>query len=168
MISKIKTRASYLRNFIFGVEDSLVSTIGLLSGISIAGQSNSSILTTGIILIFVEAFSMSAGSFLSEKSAEEFEGENSAKLPIIDGVIMFVSYFIAGLIPLFPYKFLETGEAFKLSIILTLLALFVLGTIGGIYSKSFKSKIMRRGVRAVIIGGVAILVGVIVGQVMGV
>jgi VIT1/CCC1 family predicted Fe2+/Mn2+ transporter len=81
---------------------------------------------------------------------------------------MFVSYFVAGLIPLLPYKFLETGDAFKLSIVLTLLALFVLGTVGGLYSKNFKSKIFKRGLRAVIIGGVAILVGVVVGQIAGV
>lgn len=29
-------QATYFRNFIFGVEDSLVSTVGLLSGVAIA------------------------------------------------------------------------------------------------------------------------------------
>ena len=55
---------SYYRNFVFGVEDSLVSTVGLLSGISIAGVTNKTIIMTGVILIFVEAVSMGAGSFL--------------------------------------------------------------------------------------------------------
>ena len=64
--------ASYIRNFVFGVEDSLVSTVGLLSGVAIAGVEQKYIFITGLILIFVEAFSMAVGSFLSEESAEKY------------------------------------------------------------------------------------------------
>jgi VIT1/CCC1 family predicted Fe2+/Mn2+ transporter len=71
-------KAAYLRNFIFGVEDSLVSTVGLLSGIAIAGMSREDVFVTGLVLIFVEAISMSAGSFLSESSAEEYETQRTA------------------------------------------------------------------------------------------
>ena len=39
MIDSRLKKYFYLRNFIFGVEDGLVSTIGLLSGISIVGVS---------------------------------------------------------------------------------------------------------------------------------
>src|SRR5262245_46938731 len=66
------TKVAYFRNFVFGVEDSLVSTVGLLSGVAIAGLAREEIFLTGVILIFVEAVSMAAGSFLSESSAEEF------------------------------------------------------------------------------------------------
>ena len=52
----------YFRNFIFGVEDSLVSTVGLLSGVAIAGVPSRTILLTGVVLILVEAFSMAAGA----------------------------------------------------------------------------------------------------------
>jgi len=161
------TKASYLRNFIFGVEDSLVSTVGLLSGIAIAGLDSKAILTTGIVLIFVEAFSMAAGSFLSEKSVEEFEGKISKKLPLADGTIMFASYFVAGLIPLLPYYFFTTIYAFKLSIVLALLSLFVLGTVGGIYTKANSKSVVRRGIRMAVIGGIAIFVGIVAGQITG-
>ena len=67
---------SYFRNFIFGVEDSLVSTVGLLSGIAIADVPGHTIFLTGVVLIFVEAFSMAAGTFLSEYSAEEDSNHN--------------------------------------------------------------------------------------------
>jgi VIT1/CCC1 family predicted Fe2+/Mn2+ transporter len=52
------SKTIYLRNFIFGVEDSLVSTVGLLSGVAVAGVASRTILLTGVVLIFVEAFSM--------------------------------------------------------------------------------------------------------------
>ena len=50
-------KALYIRNFVFGVEDSLASTVGLLSGIATAGVNASTIVVTGAVLIFVEAFS---------------------------------------------------------------------------------------------------------------
>jgi hypothetical protein len=53
----------YTRNFIFGSEDSLVSTVGLLAGIVSAGIERKEIIISGIVLICVEAFSMSIGSF---------------------------------------------------------------------------------------------------------
>ena len=86
---------SYFRNFIFGVEDSLVSTVGLLSGVAIAGVAKETIFLTGIVLIFVEAFSMAAGSFLSESTAEEYEsGSNKVeRSSFISGAVMFFSYY---------------------------------------------------------------------------
>ena len=62
--------AHYFSSFIFGVEDSLVSTVGLLSGVAVAGVNRSGIFVTGVILIFVEAFSMGVGNFLSEDFAK--------------------------------------------------------------------------------------------------
>src|SRR3989344_3322331 len=90
--------ALYLRNLVFGVEDGLVSTVGLLSGIAIAGVERDTIFLTGMVLIFVEAFSMAAGSFLSEFSAEEYalQREVSGRTPFFNGLIMFWSYLLAG------------------------------------------------------------------------
>ena len=53
----------FVRNFIFGVEDSLVSTLGFLAGIAVAGIATRELVTSGIVLILVEAFSMGVGSF---------------------------------------------------------------------------------------------------------
>jgi len=69
---RTEVKRNLFRNFIFGVEDSLVSTVGLLSGIAAADTSRFTIITTGIVLIFVEAFSMGIGSFLSEETSEQF------------------------------------------------------------------------------------------------
>lgn len=153
---------SYIRNFIFGVEDSLVSTVGLLSGIATAGVSRPTIIVTGIVLIFVEAFSMAVGSFLSERSAEEYiaRTETPSKSTFISGLIMFFSYFVSGLIPLSPYILLNVNYAFWISIISSLSALFALGLISG---KILHLKILKSGLRILIIGGIAVGVGVFVG-----
>jgi len=159
-----RKQAAFFRNFIYGVEDSLVSTVGLLSGVAVAAATKETILLSGIVLIFVEAFSMSVGSFLSESSAEEYiktdESEisdHSAKA----AVIMFFSYFISGFVPLAPYLLFEIRIAFWVSIILSLIALLALGVITAKISRGNK---LKSAIKMFFFGGIAIGLGVIVGQ----
>lgn len=156
--------ASYLRNFVFGTEDSLVSTVGLLSGIAIAGMVSREIVMTGAILIFVEAFSMAVGSFLSEYSAEEYLYQDgaSSRRSLADGAIMFFSYLIAGVVPLFPYILWNPESAVFISVFVSLLALFALGAVSARISGVGLWKI---GLRMLVIGGIAIAVGVLVGKI---
>jgi VIT1/CCC1 family predicted Fe2+/Mn2+ transporter len=152
----------YIRNFIFGVEDSLVSTVGLLSGIAVAGVPRSTLILTGIILICVEAISMGIGSFLSENTTAEAQ-HLSSKEPRQGGIIMFVSYFIAGLIPLFPYLFNYSSATIWFSIGLSLLSLYILGYISGRLSGASPTK---NGIRMFLLGGAAIAAGVVVGRLL--
>ncbi|MDO8575031.1 MAG: VIT1/CCC1 transporter family protein [bacterium] len=154
--------AEYLRAFVFGVEDSLASTVGLLSGIAIAGVARETILLTGVILILVEAFSMAMGDFLSEYSSESYmrQAEVSSHRSFIAALIMFFSYLLSGLIPLFPYFILASESAVWLSICLSLLALFSLGIVG---AKISNINALRSGFRMFLVGGAAIFVGIFVG-----
>jgi len=157
------SKVLYVRNFVFGVEDSLVSTVGLLSGVAAAGLSREAIIITGVILIFVEAFSMAVGSFVSEESAQEYvkQSDVSARQPFMGGVVMFFSYFASGFIPLFPYSFMEVSLALKFSIALSLLSLFLLGLI---QAKLSKTNELKHGIKMFLIGGTAVAVGVVIGH----
>lgn len=125
-------RRGYLRNFIFGAEDSLVSTVGLLSGVSFAGLTNHEIILSGIILILVESISMGAGVYLSEDSANQLPQEGERDNTIADAGIMLISYLLIGLIPLLPYVFsADTITGFYWSVGLSLVALFCLGLFKG-------------------------------------
>lgn len=137
-------QAMYVRNFIFGGEDILVSTVGLLSGVAAAGISRDDIILSGVILIFVEALSMAVGSFLSENSAEEFlvKAELPWRSSITAGAIMFGSYFCLGFIPLLPYFLWPVNVAFGASIAASLLALTLLGWFSG---RQFKVTAWRSG-----------------------
>jgi len=153
--------AVYLRSLIFGVEDSLVSTVGLLSGIAISGVERSAILVTGIVLLAVEGFSMAAGSFLSERSVEEYTGNSKIPLhySIVGGFIMFASYILAGLIPLAPYVFFS--NPLGISVVISLVSLFLLGAFS---ARNFGIHWFSRGIRMLIIGGMAIAMGVAIGN----
>lgn len=152
-----------LRNFIFGVEDSLVSTVGLLAGVATADISGKAILTTGLILIVVEGFSMGIGSFLTEETAEEMAGEKPQTLEAIKGALtMLASYCLAGLIPLSPYLYLRGSQAVVVSVILSLVGLFVLGY--GTSSYYGRSAPLKHATRMLILGGSAVLIGMLIGK----
>jgi len=159
----VKETELFLRNVIFGIADSLVSTVGLLAGIDVAGSSRQIIILTGIVYAFVEAFSMAVGSFLSEQSAEEYEakGEVSAKGPINASIVMFVSFVVASFIPIVPYLMFGLTEALWFSIGFSLVILFVVGMIS---AKIVRVKIVSHGVKMVLLGGAAIVIGVVVGK----
>jgi VIT1/CCC1 family predicted Fe2+/Mn2+ transporter len=159
----VKKTELYLRNIIFGVADSLVSTVGLLAGIDVAGTGRSGILLTGIVYAFVEAFSMAVGSFLSEQSAEEYEvkGEVSDGGPIVASVVMFLSFVLASFIPIVPYLIFNLPMALWASIGFSIIAL---GIVGVISAKIVKVKVLSHAVKMMILGGAAIVIGVIVGK----
>jgi VIT1/CCC1 family predicted Fe2+/Mn2+ transporter len=158
-----KKYSMIIRNFTFGVEDSLVSTVGLLAGIALAGVGSKTTVLTGMVLIFVEAFSMGVGSLLSEQSVEEYESKKEVSLtkPAIAAGVMVVSYILAGLIPLAPYVFSTSKGAVVWSICLTLLALI---TLGAFNAHLFKVRMWRDSLLTLAMGGLAILVGIAVGQ----
>ncbi len=156
---------SYFRNFIFGVEDSLVSTVGLLSGIAIANVPRETIFMTGVVLIFTEAFSMAAGTFLSEYSAAEYVSgsDKGSKNNFIAGIIMFFSYFISGLIPLSSYLFWPVNIALKISIISSIATLLILGITG---AKISRTSVIKNSLRMAIVGGTAIAIGSLAGTIL--
>lgn len=62
-----------LRELVFGLEDGLVSTMGVITGVASGTGDRMIIILSGIVVIFVEALSMAAGSYLSSKSESELE-----------------------------------------------------------------------------------------------
>lgn len=177
-----------VRDVVFGLEDSLVSTLGTVTGVAVATQNAFYVLLTGIILVFVEAVSMMAGSYLSAKSAKELyedrakqdharvlherisDTESLAELfhrkgfsktevtvavqaigrerklwlqevarneyahapsasttPVIAAIFMGVFYLLGGFFTLTPYFLLPIALAIPSTIILALVALFLVG-----------------------------------------
>lgn len=62
---------AFMREIVFGLEDSLVSTLGAVTGIAAGTGSRYVVILSGLVLIVVEGLSMAAGSYLSSKSARE-------------------------------------------------------------------------------------------------
>jgi len=60
-----------IRELVFGLEDGLVSTLGAVAGIAAGTEDGRIVVLSGLVLVAVEALSMAAGSYLSNKSHRE-------------------------------------------------------------------------------------------------
>lgn len=145
----------FIRNLTYGLEDSLISTTGLLAGITFAGMPNPYVIIAGIILILVEALSMAFGSMVSEES---FLITSKTKYTMgqiaFYAVTMFISYVVAGIVVLVPY-ILNLKHHYAYSIGTAIVLLFVL--VYAIQKNVFKAAIMT--VIGSIILGITIMVG---------
>ncbi|HXV81655.1 MAG TPA: VIT1/CCC1 transporter family protein [Candidatus Binatia bacterium] len=62
---------SRIREFVFGIQDGLISTVGLLAGIQGATENNLVVIIAGLTAMFSGAISMAAGSYLSSNAQKE-------------------------------------------------------------------------------------------------
>ena len=161
----MKASALYLRSIIFGINDSLVSTVGFLAGISVAGVPRATIALTGIIYALVESFSMAMGDFLSEESAEEYISKSRVnnRHSVTAAAFMFISCVLASLVPLVPYIIFTSSTALTVSVCLSVFSLFVVGVLSARFSHL---PAIWRGARMALLGGAAIVMGVTIGTLM--
>ena len=62
---------SRIREFVFGIQDGLISTVGLLAGVQGAIENNLVVVVTGFTAMFSGAISMAAGSYLSSGAQKD-------------------------------------------------------------------------------------------------
>ena len=156
----IKINPDYLRSTVFGFQDALVSTTGIVVGISVGVDNKQFILLSALVTISVEALSMGAGQYLSEKTVHELPQNRHRDNLLTGGLIMFISYLLGGLIPIIPIIFSIPPLSSILSIIFAFIGLFSLGFVK---AKLFQGKTWRSALEMLIIGGLATLIGLLVG-----
>lgn len=159
-----KIHEDYLRSGLFGLQDGLVSTTGVVAGISAGVSDKTIIVLAALVAVSVEASSMAAGQYTSEKAVHQLDktGKHTDSL-ILGAVIMFFAYFLAGLVPIVPTIILNQPEATPISIIAALIGLFIVGYIKG---KIVEHHALRSAIELLVIGGVATVIGLIVGIVL--
>jgi VIT1/CCC1 family predicted Fe2+/Mn2+ transporter len=123
------------------------------------------IILTGVILIFVEAFSMAVGELLADTTVKEFEEHHAVPLSsaTIAAVVMLFSYVGAGFLVISPYMFLMVHKAFYVSIGIALCLLFILGVTTAEISRVHP---FRKGVTMAIVGGIAIGIGILAANII--
>ncbi len=147
----------------FGFNDALVSTTGVIVGVSTGTNNKQVVILAGVVTILVEALSMGSGQYLSSKSAHQLDKADSFRVPFISGLIMFGSYFLAGLVPLLTIILFPPAYSRNVTILAALLALFILGYYKG---KIVKVSPLKSALEVLLIGGIATLIGVIVGNIL--
>ena len=157
-MKKNHKNSDLVRNIIFGLEDGFVSTSGVLFGIATATFNSRYIFIAGVITVIVEASSMGIGAYLSEKEADELTKSNHVKRirQIIDGIVMFSAYLIAGIVCISPYLIWDVKTAMIISVSITMLGLFFVGYL--------PKQNIARGVEVTLLAGFAILIGYAAGN----
>ncbi len=154
----------YLRSLMFGLQDGIVSTTGVVVGISTGVSDKSIIVLAALVAVTVEASSMAAGQYTSEKSVHQMDktGKHTDNL-ITGAIIMFFAYLIGGAFSIIPTILFPQPEARYIAIISAFIGLFTIGYVKG---KVVEHHAMRSAVELLAIGGIATLVGVIVGYIL--
>lgn len=160
-----------IREIIFGLEDSFVSTLGTITGIAVVTHSTYVVILSGLVLLAAESTSMGAGSYLSSKTATQARDSAGRKQerfqssrhehPLRAGFVMFVFYVLGGIVPLGPYFLFPIDTAIPISILLTVFALLGIGIWSAEYTKRPR---IRSGLEMAGISLGAALLGIIVGQ----
>ncbi|MFA4845654.1 MAG: VIT1/CCC1 transporter family protein [Patescibacteria group bacterium] len=160
-----------MREIVFGLEDSLVSTLGTITGIAVGTQSKYVVILAGLVLIASEATSMAAGSYLSTKRAREagtlfhacpgLETQEEPTRPIRAAIVMGVFYLLGGVVPLIWYFFLPVSQAVIPAIIVTALSLFAVGAFAASFTGASK---LKSGMEMMIVSLAAALIGYLIGR----
>jgi VIT1/CCC1 family predicted Fe2+/Mn2+ transporter len=160
-VLKIFKNQEYLRSILFGFEDSLIATTGLIAGISIGSDNNKFVLLAVIVAISIEAVSMGVGEYLSDDTVVDFDKlKRNKENPLFSGLLMFASYLIAGMIPLLPTFFFPFPTSLILSIIFAFITFFLLGYFKG---KLLHTSPVKGGLKILTVGGFATILGLIIG-----
>ncbi len=149
----------YIKTIIFGLQDGLVSTMGVITGIAEGSRDRFIILLSGLIVIAVESLSMASGEYISSKSEIELK-KDLGKNPKTAGWLMGVSYIIGGVVPVIPYIFINWPYSLYISIFATMFTLFA---IGFLKSKFVKVNALKGGLEMLTIAGVSALVSYVIG-----
>ena len=160
-IVNIKIHEDYLRSLMFGLQDGIVSTTGVVVGISAGVGDKSIIVLAALVAVTVEASSMAAGQYSSEKAVHQMDktGKHTDNL-IAGAIIMFASYLIGGSFSIIPTIIFDQPLARYLAIASSFVGLGVIGYAKG---QIVEHKPLRSAVELFIIGGLATLIGLIVG-----
>lgn len=159
-----RVNEDYLRSALFGLQDALVSTTGVVVGISTGVEDKSIIILASLVAVAVEASSMAAGQYVSEKAVHQLDKKHRHRDKLFFGAtIMFLSYLLAGFVPIAPIIIFNPPEAKIVSIIFASISLFAIGYIKG---KIVGEKPLRSAIELFIIGFIAAAIGLIVGQVL--
>lgn len=151
----------YLRSFVFGCQDALVSTAGIIVGVATAVPNKQYIVLTGLVAIMVEALSMTAGQYLSEKSVHQLPGSHHHDSLFVGSLTMFIAYLIGGFIPILPILIAPLSISPLLSVLFSFAGLFLLGYLKGKY---FTGHSIYNSLEMMIVGGLTVLIGVFVGS----
>lgn len=157
MIGNMRSRlAYYIGDIVYGANDGIITTFAVVAAAAGAGVSSTIIIILGIANLVADGFSMGASSYISLRSEQQVASASNESLqrsPFFDGLVTFISFVIAGFLPLVPFFIpAAAANAFAVSCIAAGTAFFFVGA-----ARSFviQKNPFTAGLEMLIVGGIA-------------
>jgi VIT1/CCC1 family predicted Fe2+/Mn2+ transporter len=160
-----------VREILMGAQDNLTNVLAVMLGVSVGAGRSDLVALAGLSAAMAEAVSMGGVLYSSTRAArrhdERLRGRpaepTGALSPAQSGVMTFAAGLVGGLVPLAPFAVLPLHGAVVASLVISIAALFALGSWTGRISGSTW---WRDGLRLVAVAGVAALAAAVVGTVL--
>ena len=169
-----------LREVLMGAQDNLTNVLAVVLGVAIGAGRSDLVALAGLAAGVAESISMGGVLYTSTQAELDLEarvraeaGPASAALvpaegrrrlgPAQAGIVCFGAAMVAGLVPLIPFVFLPLHAAVVACFVISILALYGVGSwAGGVTGRSP----WRDGTRLVLIAGTAALAAAIIGMIL--
>lgn len=162
-----------LKSAVLGANDGIVTTFAVVAGVSGAGLSENVILILGAANLFADGISMSVGDYLGEVSQRRLiQQRQGGRMPSRlweTGVVTFISFFLAGSLPLLPFFFVYLGlghlpyNELALSTLATAVALFLVGSSRALI---LRTAWWKTGLEMLVVGSIAASSAYIIGAII--
>jgi VIT1/CCC1 family predicted Fe2+/Mn2+ transporter len=139
-----------ISDIVYGGIDGTITTFAILAGGVGNKLSTESITILGLASILSDGFSMGISSYESVVDTD--------KDPLLKGITTFMAFVVIGLIPILVYyctKSTGRDTQFTLTIATTMMVLFGIGIMKGVYMYDDDSDIFVSGLKTMSLGGIA-------------
>jgi VIT1/CCC1 family predicted Fe2+/Mn2+ transporter len=169
--SAVLERAT-VREILMGAQDNLTTVLAVTLGVAIGSGRADLVALAGLSAAVAEAVSMGGVLYNSTRAEEALEARlrtdadpapRTTLPPAQSGLVTFVAAMLAGLIPLAPFAILPLSAAVPVSIVVSVAAMFVVGSAIGRVSGSVW---WRDGLRLLAVAGLAAVAAAAVGTVL--
>lgn len=161
-----------VREVLMGAQDNLTNVLAVALGVTIGAGRADLVALAGMAAAVAESISMGGVLYTSTRAERDLEnrdrlvaaeGPDARLAPLAAGVVTGFAALAGGLLPLIPFAVLPIGAALVTSIVVSILALFGLG--------SATASVTRRvwwqdGLRLVAIAGSAALAAALIGALL--
>ena len=159
--------SNYVKDIFYGANDGIVTTFAIITGAVGASLSSDVILILGFASLTADAFSMGSSNYLgtrSQRAVEESNGETSESSLYTPAILTFVSFIVAGSLPLLPYILFD-NSGFLTAAITTGITLFIIGSLLGHFV--LHRKWYAWGFQMLLVGGTASVIAFFIGRIVG-
>ncbi len=127
----------YIGDLVYGANDGIITTFAVVAGIAGASLSPTIVVILGVANLVADGFSMATSNYLARKSEKEYNEKITGVVaiqkpgahPLKNALVTFISFAVAGAVPLLPYIFGVETNAFYWAIFATSVALFTIGSL---------------------------------------